>query len=282
METGLFEAAFGLYAAATALSLAYVFSRNERITLVMWHLLGFALALHLASFGFRTALFWRLPEHRRYLPINTWFGALSFLAFSNALVFWVVEGLARLNILGAFVLPWTFAAAGAALLFADPAPGTLAPDLRSALFNAHPLLLMVAYTAFANAFGVSLALLIQERQIRSRRPTEICYRLPAIEDLDRLQGRIIAAAFAVLSCGVALGVLWTFRLKGKPWGVDAKVLATETTWILYAAFLAARRFKGLRGRRAAQLSIVAFATLLFTLVVGNSLSQLHAFLSSAK
>jgi len=282
METRLFEAACILYAASTALALAYVFSRRERITLAMWHMLGFALALHLASFGVRTALFWRLDENRFYLPINTWFGALSLLAFLNGLVFWVVEGLARLNILGAFVLPWTLAAALAALTFADPSAGALAPDLRSALLNVHPLLLMAAYTAFANACGVSLALLVQERQIRSRKPSEICYRLPAIEDLDRLQARIIYAAFAVLSAGLVLGVAWTFRLKEKPWGVDAKVLATETTWVLYAAFLAARRFGGLRGRRAAQLSIVAFATLLFTLVVGNSLSQLHPFLSSAR
>ncbi|MBI5242154.1 MAG: cytochrome c biogenesis protein CcsA [Elusimicrobia bacterium] len=282
METAFFSAAFALYAASTGLALAYVFSRRERITLWMWHLLGFALAFHMAGFGLRTAAFWRASEHRYLLPIHTWFGALSAIAFFNALIFWLVEGLARLKILGAFVLPWTLICAGAALAFADPAVAALAPDLRSSLLNAHPLLLMLSYTAFANAFGVSLALLIQERQIKSRKPTEICYRLPAIEDLDRLQSRIIAAAFLALSAGIALGVLWTFRVKGKPWGADAKVLAAWTTWVLYAAFLAGRRFAGLRGRRAAQASMLAFASLVFTLVAGNSLSELHAFLSNGK
>ncbi|HAH06791.1 MAG TPA: hypothetical protein DCM05_09750 [Elusimicrobia bacterium] len=279
MEALLFAGAFALYSAALALSLAYLRSRDEKITLLMWHLLGFALALHLGSFALRTAVFWSIPGHAGYLPIHTWFGALSMLAFLNALVFWAVEGLARLKILGAFVLPWTVAAAGAALFFAPPEAPLLKPDLRSALLNLHPLLLMAAYTAFANAAGVGLALLVQDAQLKSHKPAEICYRLPAIEELDRLQSRLILGAFVVLSAGVALGILWTKRTQGKAWGADAKILATGATWLLYGGYLAARRFAGLRGRRAALASLVAFASLLFTWMAGDRLSELHAFLS---
>ncbi|MEK7656419.1 MAG: hypothetical protein AAB412_01555, partial [Elusimicrobiota bacterium] len=92
METALFDAALSLYAVSTALALAYVFSRNEALTAWMWRLLGIALAAHLLSFLGRTALFWRFPENRFFLPIDSFFGALSCLAFANALVFWVIEG----------------------------------------------------------------------------------------------------------------------------------------------------------------------------------------------
>ena len=65
-------------------------------------------------------------------------------------------------------------------------------------------------------------------------------------------------------------------------GQEAMVSLLQLGSEVVAHDLNQRRRPCLRGRRAAQLSIVAFATLLFTLVVGNSLSQLHAFLSGAK
>ena len=278
METALFDVALSLYAVSTALALAYVFSRNETLTAWMWRLLGIGLAAHLLSFLGRTAQFWRFPENRFFLPIDSFFGALSCLAFANALVFWVIEGVSRLNVLGAFVLPWTFLAAGAAWLWADPAAGALQPALRSYWLNTHPLVLMVSYTAFANAFGVGLALLIQERQIKSRRPTELCYRLPAIEDLDSLHSRVIAAAFAVLSAGMLMGSLWYRREHGRFWSLDAKFLMSLLSWSLYAATLI-QRARGLRGRRTVFLSMLAFASLLLTFFAGNYFSAKHGFLS---
>ena len=278
METALFDAALSLYAVSTALALAYVFSRNEALTAWMWRLLGIALAAHLLSFLGRTALFWRFPENRFFLPIDSFFGALSCLAFSNALVFWVIEGVSRLNVLGAFVLPWTFLAAGAAWLWADPAAGALQPALRSYWLNIHPLMLMASYTIFANGFGVGLALLIQERQIKSRRPTELCYRLPAIEDLDGLHSRVIAAAFAVLSAGMLLGSLWYRHEHGRFWSLDAKFLMSLLSWSLYGATLL-QRARGLRGRRTVFLSMLAFASLLLTFFAGNYFSAKHGFLS---
>lgn len=276
MTTGLYAAAVALYAVSTALALAYVFLRREELPLWMWRLLGVALVLHAVSFGLRTAAFWSVPENWGYLPLHTWYGALSCLAFVSALVFWTVEGIARLNILGAFILPFTLAAAVAALCGADPAFRPLPEGLRSALLNVHPPLLMAAYTGFANAFGVGIALLLQERQIKSRRPAEICYRLPALEELERLQHALILVCFAVLSAGIALGILWTTHMKDD-WRRDAKVLFTLVTWGIYAGVLAAR-FLGLRGRRATLLSMAAFLSLVATFLAGDAFSKLHGFL----
>lgn len=273
METALFKGAFAFYALSTALGLAYLRSRDQKLTLWMWRFLGVGLAAHLASTGIVLKAFWAHEENRYLFPIHSLFGALSWLALANALVFFTVEGLARLHILGAFVLPWTLVAAGAAL-FARPETGPLDPALQSVRLNLHPLMLMLSYTAFANAFGVGLAYLVQERQVKSRKPTELCYRLPPIRDLEELHFRLIAAAFPVLSLGLALGGWWAYSAWGSLW--DAKVAAALATWLVYLGYLFHRGLGG--GRRSVHLAMAGFASLLVTFVVVNYFSAQHGFL----
>ena len=279
MEMTLYRIAAALYAVATALSLAYVGSRDERLTDWMWRLLGVALAAHLASFGVRLHAFWLIPENRYYLPINSFFGALSYLSLATALIFWIVEGTYRLNILGAFVLPWACVSAVSALFWADPGLRGLAPSLQSYWINIHPVILMTSYAAFGNAFGVGLALLIQERQVKSRKPSELCYRLPAIEDLDQLNYRIIAVFFPVLTVGIIMGGIWAYDAWGRFWGWDAKETWAAITWLIYVIYLHMRLLGGLRGRRTVYVSMAGFASVLFTFAGVNYLSLLHGYLS---
>ncbi len=279
MEMLCYKAAVGLYAVSTALAWAYLYAKKENLTLWMWRLLGLALAFHLTSFGFRLSTFWAIPENRYFLPINSFFGALSWLALATALVFWVVEGLYRLNVLGAFVLPWTLAGAVSALIWADPSIKGLVPSLQSYWINIHPMILMTSYAAFGNAFGVGLALLIQERQVKSRKPTELCYRLPAIEDLDQLNYRIIAVFFPVLTIGIIMGGIWAYNAWGRFWGWDAKETWAAITWTIYVIYLHMRLLGGMRGKRTVYVSMAGFASVLFTFAGVNYLSALHGYLS---
>lgn len=264
MLKGLLLAAFGFYAAAFALALAYLGSRDERLPRWMWVLLGLGAFFHLGSFCSLVREFWAWPENRWFFPVVTAHGVLSWLAFTNALVFLVVEGVGRLGILGAFVLPWTLLAAGAALL-ADPGAAALAPDLRSYWLNIHPMLLMLAYTGFANAFGVGAALLTQERQIKSRKPSELCYRLPALEELDRLHVRTLLFSWPVLTAGLAMGAVWSSDVFGQPFKGSAKEVLAYLTWAAYGACLLAHRFAGVRGRRSVHLAMASFAAILLSM-----------------
>jgi cytochrome c-type biogenesis protein CcsB len=278
VEAVLFKTAFSFYSLALVLAFGYLFSRREALSLWMWRLLGVGLAAHLSSFVLRAVAFWAAPENRWFLPIHTMFGALSWLAFSMAAVFWVVEGRHRLNILGAFVLPWAWLATGAAL-WADPAAGLLPPSLHSYWMNLHPMILIAAYSALANAFGVGLALLVQERQVKSRKPSELCFRLPSLEELDRLNFRLIAASFPVLTAGIVMGGLWASRSWGHYWEWDAKVTWAALTWIGYVVYLHLRLARGMRGPKPVYVSMLAFASLMFTFIGVNYLSHLHGFLT---
>ncbi|MBI4374848.1 MAG: c-type cytochrome biogenesis protein CcsB [Elusimicrobia bacterium] len=279
-EIVLIKGTFAFYSVAALLALCYLFSKQERLSLWMLRLMGIGLALHLASFGFRLHAFWQIPENRFFLPINSFFGALSYLALAVAAVFFVIEREYRLGILGAFVLPWTAIGVGAAVIFADPAIAGLVPALQSYWINIHPMVLMTAYAAFGNAFGVGLALLIQEHQIKSRKPSELCYRLPSIEDLDNLNYKIIVAAFPTLTVGILMGGVWAYNAWGRFWGWDAKETWSLITALIYAGYLHMRFVKGLRGRKAVYVSMVGFASVLFTFVGVNFLSELHGYLSN--
>ena len=279
MQVHLLKGAFAFYAAATALAFVYLYSKNEKWSRWMLRLLGAGLVLHLASFGVRLNTFWRIPENRYFLPINTFFGALSYMSLAAGLVFFAVEREHRLGILGAFVLPWTVIGLGAAIACADPGVTGLVPALQSYWINIHPMVLMTAYAAFGNAFGVGVALLIQERQIKSRKPSELCYRLPSIEELDSLNYKIIVAAFPVLTVGIIMGGIWAYNAWGRFWGWDPKETWAFITAMIYAGYLHMRFVKGLRGRKAVYVSMIGFASVLFTFYGVNFLSELHGYLS---
>lgn len=279
MEAILFKSAFGLYAGAAAAACAYLARKKERLSLWMRRLIGVGLAVHGTSFLFRTRAFWEIPENRYFLPINTFFGALSYLALALAAIFFIVEGRHRLGVLGAFVLPLVLVAQGSALFAADPSIAGLVPALQSYWINIHPMVLMTSYALLANSFGVGLALLLQERQIKSRRPSELCYRLPALEELDDLSYRLIAVAFPILTVGIIMGGVWAYGAWGRFWGWDAKETWALITALIYAAYLHMRFISGWRGRKAVYLSMVGFASVIFTFAGVNYLSGLHGYLS---
>lgn len=257
-ELVLIRSAASLYAGACALALAYLFSKDDRLSRWMLRLSAAGVVLHLASFALRLQAFWAWPDNRFLLPIDSFTGVVSFFSLAAALVFLIVEREHRLGILGAFVLPWAFLGAAAAAWRGEPA-ALLQPELRSVWMNVHPVLLMAAYAFFGNAFGVGLALLVQERQLKSRHPGRLAFRLPSIEELDSLQTTLIGVGLPVLVAGIVMGMAWAHQAWQSGWHGDPKVLSAVATALLYAAYLHLHRTWGVRGRRAAYVSMISFA-----------------------
>ena len=270
--------AFLLYAAACSAAFAYLFSKNERARRAMLMLLGTGLSCHLLAFVVRIAAFWAYPENRWFLPVNSFFGALSYMALALAAAFFFIEARKKLGILGAFILPFVALSLGAAVLKADPSLSALSPELRSYWLNFHPMVLMTAYAAFANAFGVCLALLIQERQIKSRKPSELCYRLPSLDELDTLNGKIIAVTLPVLVAGLAMGAVWAYETWGRAWSWDPKETMALITAAFYTEFLWLRYVSGQRGRTSIYISMAGFACMLATFFGAELSSGRHGFL----
>ena len=281
-QTALGWGAFTLYAGAAFAAFGYLYTKDARASRGMLLLLSVGLALHVGAFTLRLASFWSFPENRFFLPVSSFHGALSYMSLALAAAFLAVEGPHRLGVLGGFVLPWPALALGAALIFASPEVTPLEPRLRSYWLNLHPMVLMTAYAAFANACGVGIALLIQERQIKSRKPSELCYRLPSLDELDALNGRIIATAFPVLLAGLAMGGLWAYHSFGRLWTWDPKETWALITAAVYAGYLWLRYGAGLRGRRPVYVSLLGFASVLFTFFGAELLSGRHGYMGGLR
>jgi cytochrome c-type biogenesis protein CcsB len=156
--------------------------------------------------------------------------------------------------------------------------GPLVPALRSPWLVIH-----VAAATIAAAFftlGMVAAALYLVRDVADRRGSEgrFVSRLPSAVALDRVAYRTVAFGFPIWTFAVIAGAIWAEYAWGRYWGWDPKETWSLITWIVYAAYLHARTTAGWRGRRAAVVSLVAYATLLFNFFgVNIAFVGLHSY-----
>jgi cytochrome c-type biogenesis protein CcsB len=93
--------------------------------------------------------------------------------------------------------------------------------------------------------------------------------LPAAEVLDRIAYRTIAFAFPIWTFAVIAGAIWAEQAWGRYWGWDPKETWSFITWVVFAGYLHARATSGWKGRRAAVIALVGFASLLVTYYAVN-------------
>src|SRR5690606_39791574 len=106
----------------------------------------------------------------------------------------------------------------------------------------------------------------------------ILSRMPSAESLDRLAMRVTTFAFPIWTAAIIMGAIWADQAWGRYWGWDPKEIWSFVTWIFYAAYLHARVTAGWKGRKAAVLSLLAFAALLFNFFgVNYMFSGLHSY-----
>ena len=72
--------------------------------------------------------------------------------------------------------------------------------------------------------------------------------------------------------------VWAHNAWGSYWSWDPKETWSLITWLIYAALLHLRLVRGWRGKRTAVLSLVGFASVLFTYLGVNYLPGLHSYL----
>lgn len=216
-------------------------------------LLGFA--LHTAELAQRWSEVGRFPA----LGVHD---AASLLAWVTVLAFLVTYLRTHVDALGLVVYPLAFALV---LVAAASPPGGSGqnPALRGALLPVHASLAFVGYAALFVAFAMGVLYLIQERELKSRAPRGYYYVIPSLERCDTFSGRSVAVGFGFLTLAMLTGTQVNQVLYGRLWTWDPKELSALTAWVLYVALLVARWRAGWGGRRAAWLSIAAFA-----LVVG--------------
>ena len=267
MNLVLFDLALLAYVGATALALTHLIQRREAIYRAASLLTQAAWIVH------TLALVVRGVELNRP-PLGTLVEAISVVGWAAVLFTLWAERQYRVKVLGAFVLPLV-SVLGVSAAWLPPGFTDLAPALRNAWIWVHVILAMLGISAFVLNFAGGVMYLLQERQLKAKRPGALYYRLPSLETLDRLTYRTLTLGFPFLTLGLFLGALWARTAWGSLFTFDPLALFSFLAWLVYAATLSGRAVAGWRGRRAAYFAVVGFGVLALTLGAGLFLPGRH-------
>lgn len=205
---------------------------------VLFHAFALALAIHAAggvehSFGF----------------------ALSMVGLGMAAVQLLAARRRHLDPLGVLVYPIAACCVLAALLL--PAASRVAPD--SWQISLHALTSLLAYSTLSVASLAAVLLAVQEHALRTRRPLPFLQSLP-LTLTEGLLFRLLQAGFVLLSLSLVSGVLFIEDLLGQH--LAHKTFFSLASWLVFGGLLLAHHRRGLRGRRAAWLTLSGMALLL--------------------
>jgi ABC-type uncharacterized transport system permease subunit len=131
--------------------------------------------------------------------------------------------------------------------------------------------------------GVTYVLLFKE--IRAKHLGYFYARLPSLQTLDAMNGRVVTIGWVFLTIGLAVGGILAAQVHASPdprvqamTVMDPKILVALLCWGVYSFAMFARRAIGWSGRRAAWLSAIAFVIVLLNFVpVGYFLTKSHNF-----
>lgn len=183
--------------------------------------------------------------------------------------------------LAPIVTGFTVVVLGLAILAYVPA-GPLVPALDSYWLVVHVAAAAIAGAAFVIGAGASALFLVKQRaEQRAGQPitTGVLGRLPSTVQMDRLAFQVHAFAFPVWTFAALIaGPIWAQYAWGRYWGWDPKEVWAFITWVVYASYLHARATSGWRGKGAAVLALIGFATFLFNFVgINLFVSGLHSY-----
>ncbi|MGI9083714.1 MAG: c-type cytochrome biogenesis protein CcsB [Aeromicrobium sp.] len=170
---------------------------------------------------------------------------------------------------------------GASMLVYVPA-GPLVPALDSYWLVIHVLAAIVSGAAFLVGAAASALYLVKSRAEANTAETErtgFLWRIPSSASIDQVAYRVHAFAFPIWTFAALIaGPIWAQYAWGRYWGWDPKEVWAFITWVVYAGYLHARATAGWKGKAAAILALVGFATFVFNFVgVNLFVGGLHSY-----
>ncbi|MCL2760256.1 MAG: c-type cytochrome biogenesis protein CcsB [Desulfuromonadales bacterium] len=270
MNVFLFYVTLAIYFGATAAYLIYLFKPSKNLGKFAHWLIVFGFIVHIIF------TFDRFIE-AGHTPITNLHESLSFFSLAVVGLFIIFESRFKMQVLGSFVVP----VATVLLLVSSLFPtsiGPLNPALKSGWLAVHTIVAFLGYASFAVAFGASIIYLIQERFLKKKVLNGLFQKLPSLNVLDEINYKCLTFGFPLLTVAIISGAIWAESAWGSYWTWDPKETWSLITWLLYAVILHGRLTTGWRGRKAAILSIIGFAVVLFTFLgVNLFMSGLHSY-----
>jgi|SRR5215472_942114 len=211
------------------------------------------------------------------VPYDDLFGSLSLFAWLLAATYLGLEAIHRRRSVGPFVLPIVLAVFLIAHLPPAARPAN-APPAQGPLFAFHVTLNILAYSAFAISFVLSIIFLLQYRRLRGHKLGAVGWRFPALEVLEQMTRSSVLIGCVSLAVGMTAGLIWAHRLQGQYWNGDPKVIITVLILLVYIGYTLLSRTAAWRGARASALCIFNFMFVIFSYsIVNRYLSHFHRY-----
>lgn len=261
----------GCYVAAAGLALASLLrprSRGEGAALGLMAVGAVGLAAVMAARG---VLAGSIPTFNRFEALTGYVLALT-AAYFVLMLTRPARGLAS------FLTPY----AAILLLLGLPAYATTGgdlPPLQGSWLTIHVVLAFAGYALLSLASVLAAAYLVQDGNLKHKRLGLVWERLPALETLDHLMGRLVGLGFLLLTGAILLGITLIRQTGGgEEWIADPKVGATAVTWIVFAVLVHLRASSRRHGRSMALVTVAGLACLLFAFIGVHVISHtVHGF-----
>jgi cytochrome c-type biogenesis protein CcsB len=251
-----------LYLIATVSFIFYVV-RRDTVSRLPPLVLGAGFIIHTLALSayFMREGFPALTEMREALLFKSWLMVACYL---------LIQIKYRLTVLGGIIAPLAFLMSLAGIAFGSGS-GEIPPDLKTFWLPLHVTSAFLGNAVFALAFGVSLIYLLQERHLKHKRMTALMKRFPSLESLDRLNYVLLGWGFPFMTLGIVTGSIWAGIYWGNYWSWEPRQISSGIAWLFYGALLHGRVTAGLRGKKAAFLTIVGFTVVLGYFLWGDAI-----------
>lgn len=261
--TTLFNLSFALYLLALLAATVVLFARRRWLEAGTWMMVAAGAAVQTAYMVIRWTQAGRAP-------FSNMFESLVLFAWAIAIVYLSVRRRIKIPLLGAATaLAAVLTLAYASAFESDIQP--LVPALQSNWLSVHVFTCFLGYGGFAVSFLAAVVYLAGSRGGSSMAED-------TRDALETVVTRTVFFGFLFLTLGIITGAVWANSAWGTYWSWDPKETWSLITWFIYAAFLHCRIMRGWRGKRTAWISIVGFASVLFTYVGVNFLLKgLHSY-----
>ena len=267
-ETAVFwlRVTLGLYSLGLGHALLTVIRRRQRLFGVALAAFSIAAVFHLVSIVEEGLAAGRIP-------VGNLYQSASLIGFLITGLFLLVYWKYKYESLAVFIFPIVFLFTLVAS-FGHPVESWTNPALRSSWLAVHVVLALLGYAALFLTCVAAVMYLIQEREVKSKKPRAFYYRLPPLGALDDLAYKTMAVGFVLVTLALVAGSFWAFVEWGTRWAVDRKIILAFVTWGVYLAMIFTRWTIGWRGRKAAYFAIVGFCCAALSWVVEGGV---HSF-----
>lgn len=239
--------ATGLYAIGLLYAVLIVLRRRTTLFRFAFGAFCVAVLLHLVSIV-------ELTFELGHFPVSNFYESISLCAFLIAVCFLFVYWKYQFASLSVCIFPLVFLMAQIGSM-EFPVSNWSNPRVRDAWLFLHVISVLLGYAALLFTAVASLFYLIQEGQLKRKKPGSFFDRLPPLARLDNLVTQSMSFGFVFITIGVITGSTWAFIETGTRWIGDPKIALSFFTWGFYLAMVFLRTSAGWRGRKAAIMAL---------------------------